>query len=396
MTGPRSVGWGTHISPVDVLLAIAITGAIESLAWGRGILGDPIRGPKPVVILLPLLMAVPLLWRRRHPLLVWCLGAAGIVVQALAGHHSAEGLEILAVLFVGSFSVAAYAERRDAFIGLAVLVAAYGVYAWEDPNTRSGRVSEEWATAFFFVMALGCWLAGLVTHDRRSTAVATARAAALEQQREQLLAEERSRIARELHDIVSHNLSVVVLQATGARARAESDGGDVSESLEKIESSGRTALVEMRRMLGVLRADADHPALTPQPGLGDIASLVEGVRRAGLDVDLETSGDLIGVPPAVALSAYRIVQESLTNTMRHAAATRADVAVRRDGAALVVEVHDYSPLPPGAVTPGHGLTGMRERASLLGGDFVAGWDATGFLVRARLPIASASTNETSA
>jgi signal transduction histidine kinase len=102
------------------------------------------------------------------------------------------------------------------------------------------------------------------------------------------------------------------------------------------------------------------------------------------------------VPPAIALSAYRIVQESLTNTMRHAAATRADVAVRRDDAALMVEVHDQSPLPPGAVTPGHGLTGMRERASLLGGDFVAGWDATGFLVRARLPIAPPSVSERSA
>jgi hypothetical protein len=130
MTGARSAGWGARVSPVDVLLAIAITGAIESLAWHRGILGDPIHGPKPVVVLLPLLMAVPLLWRRRRPLLVWCLGAAGVALQALASHHSAEGLEIVAVLFVGSYSVAAYADRRDALIGLAVLVVTYGVYAW--------------------------------------------------------------------------------------------------------------------------------------------------------------------------------------------------------------------------------------------------------------------------
>ena len=144
-------------------------------------------------------------------------------------------------------------------------------------------------------------------------------------------------------------------------------------------------------MLGVLRADDGDPALTPQPGLGDIASLVDSVRRTGLDVALETSGDLAGVPPAVSLSAYRIVQESLTNTMRHAEATRAGVHVRRDDDGLVVEVRDESPLPPSPVTPGHGLTGMRERTSLLGGDFLAGWDPHGFVVRARLPIAPADT-----
>lgn len=388
MPGVSATRGSFAVSPLDVLLAVTITTAIELGALHHSTFEDPIHGPKAVVVALPLLMAVPLLWRTRRPLLVWCLGASGIIVQALSSHHSAEGLETLAVLFVGSYSVAAYSDRRDALLGLAVLATAYGVFAWEDPNTRSGRASEEWATALFGVMALACWLAGLVTHDRRASTAAATRAAALEQERDQLLAEERSRIARELHDIVTHNLSVVVLQASGARASAEAASGvDVSATLEKIETSGRTALVEMRRMLGVLRADQDDPSLAPQPGLNDIASLVESVRRAGLDVRLETSGALDGVPPAVALSAYRIVQESLTNTMRHAQATHADVQLRRDSTALVVEVRDESALAPGAVTPGHGLTGMRERAFLLGGDFLAGWDAKGFLVRARLPFA---------
>jgi len=386
MAGAASATEGAFaVSPIDVLLAVAIATAIELGALHRSVFEDPILGPKAVVVALPLLMAAPLLWRTRRPLLVWCLGASGIIVQALSSHHSAEGLETLAVLFVGSYSVAAYGNRRGALIGLAVLAVAYGVFAWEDPNTRSGRASEEWATALFGVMSLACWLAGLVTHDRRTSTAAAARAAALEQQRDRLLAEERSRIARELHDIVTHNLSVVVLQASGALASAEA--ADVSATLEKIESSGRTALVEMRRMLGVLRADPGDPSLAPQPGLDDIAALVESVRRAGLDVGLQTNGDLDGVPPAVALSAYRIVQESLTNTMRHAQATHADVQLRRDSNALVVEVRDKSALPPGRVTPGHGLTGMRERASLLGGDFLAGWDAHGFVVRARLPFA---------
>jgi signal transduction histidine kinase len=408
MTGARSTGAGAArsagstagvgagIAPLDVVLAVAIAGAIETLAWNRGILGDPIRGPRALVVALPLLMAVPLLWRRRWPLLVWSLGAAGIVAQAVASHHSAEGLETLAVLYVGSYSVAAYADRRRALVGLAVLLVTYVIYAWEDPNTRSGRTSEEWATAFFGVLSVAAWLAGLVTHDRRASAATAARTAALERDREQVLTEERSRIARELHDIVSHNLSVVVLQASGARARTGAGSDDVSATLEKIESSGRTALVEMRRMLGVLRAGTDDPELAPQPGLGDIADLVESVRRAGLDVSLETSGELAGVPSAVGLSAYRIVQESLTNTIRHADATHADVAVRRDDGGLVVEVHDESALPPGSVTPGHGLTGMRERAALLGGDFVAGWDARGFVVRVRLPIAAVPTAQADA
>jgi signal transduction histidine kinase len=391
MTGARTTGAGAGVSPLDVVLVLALTGAIETLAWHGNMLGDPIRGPKPLVVVLPLLMAVPLLWRRRRPLLVWCLGGAGIVVQAIVSQHSAEGLEILSVLFVGSYSVAAYADRRDALIGLGVLFVTYGVFAWEDPNSRSGRTSDEWATAFFFVVSLASWLAGVVTHDRRTSAAAAAHTAALEREREQLLAEERSRIARELHDIVSHNLSVVVLQASGARARAEAGGGDVSSTLEKIELSGRTALVEMRRMLGVLRADDHDPMLAPQPGVDDIAALVESVRRTGLVVALETTGDLVGVPSAVGLSAFRIVQESLTNTMRHAEATHADVAVRRDDGGLVIEVHDESPLPPGPVIAGHGLTGMRERTSLLGGDFLAGWDARGFVVRARLPIAQPGT-----
>jgi signal transduction histidine kinase len=394
MTGARFTGLGglaAGVSPTDVLLALAVTGAIETLAWHRNMLGDPILGPKPLVVALPLLMAVPLIWRRRQPLLVWCLGSAGIMTQALASHHSTEGLETLAVLFAGSYSVAVYADRRGALTGLGVLAVTYGVFTWQDPNSLSGRTSDEWATAFFGVLSLAAWLAGLVTHDRRASAAVAAHTATLEQEREQLLTDERSRIARELHDIVSHNLSVVVLQASGARARVDATGGDVDATLEKIESSGRTALVEMRRMLGVLRADDGDPSLAPQPGLGDIASLVESVRRTGLPVALETIGGLGGVPPAVGLSAYRIVQESLTNTMRHAEATRADVAVRRDERGLVVEVRDESPLPPGPVTPGHGLTGMRERTGLLGGDFLAGWDANGFVVRARLPIAQPGT-----
>jgi signal transduction histidine kinase len=373
---------------MDVVFAVALSAAIEILAWHRFPIGDPIAGPKPLVAALPLLMAVPQIWRRRQPLVVWCLGAAGICAQALASHRSAEGLETLAVLCVGSYSVAAYARRRDAFIGLGVLGVTYTIFTVEDANFRTGQLSEQWAAAFFGLLSLACWLAGYVVHSRRLASTEALRAVALEHDREQVLADERARIARELHDIVSHNLSVVVLQASGARARG--DGGDVDSTLEKIESSGRTALLEMRRMLGVLRAEDTAPALSPQPGIADLRELVDTVSRTGLPVGLDLADDLADLPPTVALSAYRIVQEALTNTLKHANASRADVSIRRADGVLIVEVKDASAHPTApvtSVTPGHGLTGMKERAVLLGGELIAGWDATGFVVRARLPIA---------
>jgi signal transduction histidine kinase len=270
--------------------------------------------------------------------------------------------------------------------GLALLVPTYLVFAGEDANYRSGRLNEVWATFFFGLLALSAWLAGLAVRHVRQTRLAAARALEHEQERRRAVLEERARIARELHDIVTHQLSVVVLQASGARARG---GDDVLEStMAKIETSGRNALAEMRRMLGVLRASADDASLAPPPGLDDIPALVAGVRDAGLPVDLHMDRTT-GVPTSVGLSAYRIVQESLTNTIKHAAASRADVVIRQTSSALEVEVHDDSSTPPGAVTPGHGLTGMRERATMLGGDLIAGWDRSGFLVRAVLPLAVA-------
>src|SRR5581483_10548472 len=200
-----------------------------------------------------------------------------------------------------------------------------------------------------------------------------------EREAELAVAEERARMARELHDIVSHNLSVVVLQAAGARA-----AGANATTLEKIERSGRDALVEMRRLLGVLRDEDGDASLAPQPGIAQLAELVAGVRATGLDVELVVEGHGDELSPALELSVYRIVQEALTHT--HAA--NAVVRVERDRDAVRVEILDDGRMPVAPTPNGHGLVGMAERVALFGGELSAGPLAEGgFAVRVTLPVA---------
>jgi signal transduction histidine kinase len=348
---------------------------------------DPIPGPRWVVLALPLLLNVPMLWRRSRPLLAWSLVLAGLVLQAVASGNSAEGVELIYALGVGAYSVAAYADRRGALLGLALTAGACAIYGVENHDIQTGKASELWAGAFFSLYLVACWLVGVFVHSRREAAAHAARAADLEREAGRAVADERARMARELHDIVSHNLSVVVLQAAGARARTDPPGDP--GTLEKIERSGREALVEMRRLLGVLRADGEDADLAPQPGLAQLEALVAGVRTHGLEVELVVEGDCGGVPPAIDLSAYRIVQEALTNALKHAGRARAQVRVRRGADAVTIDVVDDG---IGARAPasdgGHGLVGMRERVALFGGDLRAEpRPEGGFAVHARLPLA---------
>ena len=199
-------------------------------------------------------------------------------------------------------------------------------------------------------------------------------------------AAERTRIARELHDIVAHHLSVVVLQAAGARA----SGKAAEAALEKIEHSGRQALAETRRLLGVLRESAGETGLGPQPGVGELEALADSVRAAGLPVNLVISGESAALPAAVDVSVYRIVQEALTNVLKHAGPARADVTIGCARDTVTIEVTDNGTGEPGrpATADGHGLAGMRERVAIFGGDLRAGpRPGGGFAVRARLPLA---------
>jgi signal transduction histidine kinase len=376
---------------LDAAIVIVLTAMWETLAWTQTGFGDHIHGPRWLTASLPLLVTVPLFWRRSRPLAMWTLVAIGISVQALVSRQSPEGLEMVGVFGIGAYSVARYSTRRGAVIGLGLLVTAAAIYTVEDPNSHNGRVGDQWATAFFLLLWLACWTVGAWIQSRRDSAVNAARAAGLQREAELAVTAERGRVARELHDIVSHNLSVVVLQAAGARAQPGRDTDDLDDTLEKIESSGREALVEMRRMLDVLRADdTDDAGLTPQPGLERLEALVDGVRRAGVPVELAIDGDCSDVSPAVGLSAYRIVQEALTNTLKHAGPARAAVVVRRGAETMTVEVtDDGAGVSAGAAKngSGHGLVGMRERAALLGGSLhAAPRPEGGFVVRANLPL----------
>jgi signal transduction histidine kinase len=347
--------------------------------------GNPVAGPRWFTVAWPLLLDLPLAWRRRAPLASFLIVLAGVDAQALATGNSAEGLEVLFALGVGTYSVGAFGSRRQALAGLVAVIAGYAIFTGEDRNVQSGNSGQAWSAAFFGVAAIAIWFAGVWMHSRREAGELTRRAARAERETAEALADERARLARELHDIVSHNLSVVVLQAAGARA----SGGSAS-ALEKIERSGREALVEMRRLLGVLRESGDDSAkLAPQPGIAQLELLADTIRAAGLAVDLEVDRHCDALSSALELSVYRIVQEALTNTLKHADAGQAQVRVQCGDGALTIDVVDDGAVESSSARAGHGLVGMHERVALFGGDLHAGpRDGGGWAVHARLPFAA--------
>jgi signal transduction histidine kinase len=206
------------------------------------------------------------------------------------------------------------------------------------------------------------------------------------------VAEERSRISRELHDVVAHSVSVMVVQSQAAQRLLEGEQRNARQALESIETTGRQALTEMRRLLGILRRTDAELALAPQPGLEHLDALIEQTREAGLPVELSVEGDVGSLPPGVDLTAYRIVQEALTNTLKHAGPAHARVTIRRRDDGMELEVADDGAASGKGDGSGQGLIGMRERVALYGGALESGRrDGGGYIVRARLPLASNRT-----
>ncbi len=354
---------------LDAGMGIAGAGLIALAASDpAGLAGPRIAGPPWLVVLLPLVVGLPLALRRRAPVLMLLAMSAGIALQCLITRHPPQVLELF-VLFAGGYSLGAQASLRRAAAGL-------GISAVVILSARSG---------LSVTPILGFWLVGVLVRARGQSIALAERNAALERQAERAADTERARIARELHDIVAHHLSVVVLQAAGARA----SGKAAEAALEKIEHSGRQALAETRRLLGVLRDAGEETGLGPQPGIGELDALVAGVRTAGLPVSLVISGDHAAVPAAVDVSVYRIVQEALTNILKHAGPARADVAIACADEAVTIDITDDGARKPGNQTPagGHGLAGMRERVAIFGGELRAGPRPDGgFAVQARLPL----------
>jgi signal transduction histidine kinase len=405
MQAVRRLAGGDPGVIVDAGMAIAAAGLTALAAWGApdrpGLVGTPIAGPSWLLGLLPLLLGAPFLLRRRAPLLMWTAIWATVVLLYLLSGYRPESLAfgpnpetpipLTFVLFAAAYSLGAHASFRRAAAGLVVatpVVVELSQHGGLGLAFSSGGGSSGVALSMFQLAAF--LLAGVLVRARRQGALLAAWNAAVQRRAEQAAAAERARIARELHDIVAHHLSVVVLHAAGARA----SGGADPETLAEIEDSGRRALTETRRLFGVLREPDEETGRAPQPGISELPALAGSLRAAGLDVSLSIDGDHTALPPAVNVSAYRIVQEALTNVLKHAGPARAEVTVGCADSAVSIEVTDDgsgNPAPPavqgeGEVAGGQGLAGMRERVALFGGDLRAGpRPGGGFSVCARLP-----------
>ncbi len=276
-------------------------------------------------------------------------------------------------------------DSVQARIGLAVALGGAAIIVYNNPDHGPGD--------FIFIPVLFAiaWLAGFALRERAAQAeAAEERAIHAEREREAAarvaVAEERARIARELHDIVAHAVSVMVLQVGAVRHRLPKTLEEDRDALTGVERTGRTALAEMRRLLGAMRGDSDEPELAPQPGLDNLDSLLDEIGRAGLPVRLHVDGDRLPLPRALDLSAYRIVQEGLTNALKHARASHADVTVRYGSDELLIEVRDDGEGGSTGDGLGHGLVGIRERVKIYGGEMTAGTqNGGGFILRARLP-----------
>ena len=370
---------------LDGLLAVALTVILQLQLALADHPGDRIFN-----VACGLALTLALAARRRAPLAVtYSYSAVAMINAALGGGLFDGHPPPVATIITGAlafYSLGAYAEDRAALLGVGVGIA--GVWS---TILISGEID---AQSFGFSAGLVIATPSLIG---RSTRARAQRVALLEEeqlQRERVaVGEERARIARELHDVVAHSVGAMVAQAQGAGRVLERDPERAREALEAIERTGRNALDEMRRSLGVLRrTDADAP-LAPQPGMADVAVLIAQARESGLQVELVTDGVPAPLPSGIDLSAYRIVQEALTNTLKHAGPVRARVAVGYRDDELVLEISDEGAPAPVASDGsegnggGQGLLGMRERVALYGGDLHAGQRPEGgFVVRASLPL----------
>jgi len=366
---------------LDAGLALAGTGLTALALWlPESPPGTATAAPLWLLAVLSLMMGAPLALRRRAPLVMWAVIWAGAITQALTVHELPQGLETV-VLCAACYALGAYSSLRRSAAALLLAIPAVVVCVLAERGNRGAVLPPQ----FFFILVVALWLTGVGVRARRQAASLAARNTALKRQAAEAAAAERARIARELHDIVAHHLSVMVLQAAGARA----SGKDAGPALEKIEHSGRQALGETRRLLGVLRDSQEDDGLAPQPGIGDLAALADSVRAAGVPVSLAVHDDHGELPDAVGVSAYRIVQEALTNVLKHAGPARADVTVGcTDGAVMIEVTDDGAGNPAGGLRAGgQGLAGMHERVAVFGGELQVGpRPGGGFAVRARLPL----------
>jgi signal transduction histidine kinase len=367
----------------DLLIAggLAIWGLLEAVF---------VEGPgsMPVRIGLALAFSLPLAARRQLPLAVLLLIAGMTVVFALIADEPEKGTMPFPSLLLGIFSVALYSRRlAGAVAGLAASVAAIAILVTSPFYESAGPTETNIAIGVFFLG--GSWALGLLLKRRADQA-----RLALEESGQlarDAVSDERARIARELHDVIAHSVSVIAMQAGAADEQIDKDPARAREHLETVRRTSREAMNEMRRLLGVLRED--EASYTPQPGLGRLSDLIETARAAGLEVSVSEQGERPDLSPGLDLTVYRIVQEALTNARKHGGGAPAEVRLRYTEDSVEVEVTNElgSAAANGSGDGGHGLVGMRERARLFGGRLEAGPADGGFRVLARLPVEETPT-----
>jgi signal transduction histidine kinase len=361
--------------PADVALGVgvAVIAALE-VGLSAGV------APKLAAGATELVFACALAWRRSFPLAVTVIGACAFAVEAIMGVPIEEPVAPLISIVVAVYSLALYAPARAFVLGLAAFVAA---------DTVAVRNQHKGVGNFVFglTFAVGTAVVGRAMRGRvRETQQLELRAEVLQRERAEVISEERARIARELHDVIAHSVSVMTVQAGAAEEMLKLDPARAFEPIRAVQETGRQALVEMKRLVGMLREGDEEMGLVPQPGVADLDRLVAQVRGAGLPVELRVEGAATPLPLGVDLSVYRVVQEALTNALKHSAARAAVVLLRYDERTVTVDVTDDG-RGEGGGSSGHGLDGMRERIAVFGGSFAAGpRDGGGFAVQVTLPL----------
>ncbi|MBM0236043.1 sensor histidine kinase [Micromonospora sp. ATA32] len=361
-----------------VVLAVFLVFCLPDLAHDRHPSDAPVtftQRPVPELLLLQAGLLIPLWWRRRAPLLAFYAVVAVFLVQWGAGILLRADVALLVALY----SLVLHGRLSRLPWAVPALIAAFVLVV-----VRLSGVLSVWDVMFFLIsVGTAATALGFAVRIRRAQLAALRdRAIQLEIERDQrsklAAATERTRVAREMHDIVGHSLSVIITLADGGAYAADAAPERSKEALQLIGDTGRRSLAELRRMLGVLREQTDEPNLSPQPGIADLDPLCQRIRAAGPQVEYQSTGELDALDLGVQLAVYRIVQEALTNALKHAGQhTRVRLALRIDGTRLRILVRDTG--PPGAADrparpgeQGHGLVGMRERAALYGGTVVAG------------------------
>jgi signal transduction histidine kinase len=376
----------SRVYVVDLLIALLLITAMLEVLVGRH---SPDAPRTTLWFVLPAIaiLVLPIVARRRFPFAPaahWLL-AAGI--SFVDWRLIPFAISIFVVGLVAAFLLGNLRDPVQAGIGLALAIGGPATVVYEIPGHTTAEL------IFIPLEFAISWVAGFALRERAEQAeAAEIRATQAERERDAAariaVAEERVRIARELHDIVAHAVSVMVLQVGAVRHKLPETLAEDSDALRNVEQAGRTALVEMRGLLAAMR-DGDEAEFTPQPGLDGLDSLVEEIGHAGLPVQLHVDGEPVALPRGIDLSAYRIVQEGLTNALKHARASNAEVTVRYRPDELQIEVRDNGEGSSASDGLGHGLVGVRERVKIYGGEMSAGnANGSGFILSTRLPLSA--------